>query len=70
MNETRPRVTAECSKRFIEENNCNAMKIDFKSDNKKEVYDVAIGMPIIATQNIKNQGKNSKLMVFCLKERS
>lgn len=56
MNETRPRVTAECCKRFIEENNCNAMKIDFKSDNKKEVYDVAIGMPIIATQNIKNQG--------------
>ena len=46
------------------------MKIDFKSDNKKEVYDVAIGMPIIPTQNIKNQGKNSKLMVFCLKERS
>ena len=84
MNETRPRVTAECCKRFIEENNCNAMKIDFKSDNKKEVYDVAIGMPIIATQISKTKGFiiqlssklkrrlaiNSKLMVFGLKERS
>lgn len=53
LNDTRRRVTAERCKRLITENKSNSIKTEFKYDNKKEVYDVAVGMQIIATQNMK-----------------
>ena len=53
LNSTRIRVNTECCKRFVKGKRHET--IDFKYNGKKETYKVCIGMPLIATQNLKDK---------------
>ena len=53
LNSIRIKVNTECCERFTE--NKRYTTVNFKYDNKKEKYRVCVGMPIIATQNIKDK---------------
>ena len=53
LNSTRKRVTTECCNNFVVDK--KRMNITFKYNNGKESYDVCIGMPVIATTNIKDK---------------
>ena len=51
LNSTRIRVNTECCNRFVKGKRHEI--IDFKYNGKKETYKVCIGMPLIATKNLK-----------------
>ena len=53
LNKTRRYVTQECCNRFTE--NLKYYKIDFKYQGHREKYKVAVGMPMIVTQNMRNK---------------
>ena len=55
MNDTRKKVTDVCCKRFIKENNKEAIAIDFSYNNKRETCEVSEEMPILAKQNKKDK---------------
>ena len=55
LNSTRIKVNSDCCDRFIKEKNKRYETIDFKYNGKKESYKVCKGMPILATQNIKDK---------------
>ena len=44
----------ECCERFIKENNKKYETADFIYNGKKETYNICEGMPVLATQNIKD----------------
>lgn len=51
LNSTRKAVTEDCCDRFVQ--NKESYKINFKYKSQIEKYKVCIGMPVIATQNMK-----------------
>ena len=53
LNSTRVKVNTDCCDRFVKDKKYET--IDFKYDNKKESYKVCEGMPILATQNLKDK---------------
>ena len=53
LNKTRRQVTQECCNRFTE--NKEYYEIDFKYQGHREKYKVAVGMPMIVTQNMRNK---------------
>ena len=52
LNDTRRRVTESCCNRFVEDK--SSYEINFKYKSRIEKYKVCIGMPVIATENMKN----------------
>ena len=67
LNSTRAKVTYECCDRFIKENDKNYTVVDFKYNSKKETYNICEGMPVLATQNIKDK-KIFNTMEFVIEE--
>ena len=53
MNYTRVKVNTDCCDRFVKDKKYET--IDFKYNGKKETYKVCEGMPVIATQNLKER---------------
>ena len=53
LNETRRLVTENCCNRFVE--NKQSYEINFKYKSRIEKYKVCIGMPVIATKNMKKK---------------
>ena len=53
LNKTRRQVTQECCNRFTE--NLKYYEIDFKYQGHREKYKVAVGMPMIVTQNMRSK---------------
>ena len=51
LNETRKTVTKDCCDRYVE--NKRSCEINFKCKSQIEKHKVCIGMPVIATQNMK-----------------
>ena len=51
LNTTRIKINKECCDRFVFDKEYKS--VDFKYNGKTEKYKVCIGMPLIATQNIK-----------------
>ena len=55
LNDTGKKVTDVCCKRFIKENNKEAISSDFSYNNKRETCEVKEEMPILAKQNKKDK---------------
>ena len=53
LNSTRIKVNTECCDRFVKDK--RYVSVEFKYNNNKETYKVCKGMPVIATQNIKDK---------------
>ena len=53
LNSTRIKISNECCNRFTK--NEEYKTVDFSYNNKKESYKVCKGMPVIATQNLKDK---------------
>ena len=53
LNSTRIKVNAQCCDQFTKDKRYET--VEFKYDNKKEIYKVCQNMPILATQNIKDK---------------
>ena len=53
LNSTRIKVNTECCMKFTK--NKKFITVDFKYDKKKETYQICKGMPILATQNMKDK---------------
>ena len=53
LNSTRIKINTQCCDQFSKGKKYET--VEFKYNNKKEKYKVSVGVPIIATQNIKNQ---------------
>ena len=53
LNKTRRHVTQECCNRFTE--NLEYYEIDFKYQGHRGKYKVAVGMPMLVTQNMRNK---------------
>ena len=53
LNETRRAVTKDCCERYVK--NKRSCEINFKYKSQIEKYQVCIGMPLIATQNMKKR---------------
>ena len=64
LNETRRRVTKDCCDRYVKNN--ESYEINFKYKSQIEKYKVCNGMPIIATQNMK-QKNMFNMMEFQIK---
>lgn len=52
MNFTRIKININCCVKFCKGK--EKYSVNFKYDNKTETYDICVGMPILATVNIKD----------------
>ena len=53
MNSTRQKVTKDCCDRFTEGK--QSFEVEFIYDGNKELYPVCLGMPVLATTNLKSE---------------
>lgn len=53
LNKTQQKVTKECCDRFVEDKVSH--EVTFKYNGKSETYKIAVGMPMLVTQNLKNE---------------
>ena len=53
LNSTRQKATRDCCDRFTADKPCY---VEFIYDSNQEVYQVCVGMPVLATTNLKSEG--------------